>query len=294
MTLRSMTGYGRGTAAGEGLTATVEISSVNRKQLDVVCALPRGIHLLEARIVEQIQEALSRGRVTVDVSINWSAAARRKAVRIDEALAGAYVKTLRRAASEFGLSDAISVEALLAFPDVLHFAQPQEDVERVWRVMRKALTKALRALNAMRRAEGAALQRDVATRLDRLHELLNGLRKRAPLVVKRYRRQLQDRLRAAGLETVLSDDRLLREIVLFTDRSDIQEELTRLDSHLKQAARRLRGSAAAGRSLDFLAQEMFREINTIGSKAHDAPMLQHVVEFKAELERIREQVQNIE
>ncbi len=294
MALRSMTGYGRGVASGEGLTATAEISSVNRKQLDVICSAPRGMNILEARIAEEVQRIVSRGRVTVDISIEWSGAFRRKAVRIDKELAGAYVKTLRETAKEFSLQDEISLDTLLSLPDVLHFARPQEDIERVWRILKKALRTALRGLEQMRKTEGKALQKDVHDRLDRLTSLLRAIQKRAPHVVKRYRRQLKERLHSAGISAEVNDERLLREIVLFADRSDIQEETTRLDSHLVQSYRRIRDSAATGRSLDFLAQEMFREINTIGSKAHDARILQYVVEFKTELERIREQVQNIE
>ena len=290
-----MTGYGRGHASGTGMTVNAEMSSVNRKQLDVVCSLPRGMQLLEARVHETVQGALTRGRVMVDVSIEWTGPARRKAVRLDEELAGAYVRTFRQAAQRLGVPDDIGIQAIAALPDVLHFARPQEDIERVWQVMQKALRKALLDLQAMRRREGRALQQDLLARLERLEQFLAHIRREAPRVVQSYRRRLQDRLAEAGVSGALErDDRLLREIALFADRCDISEELTRLDSHLKQARRMARSKQATGRSLDFLAQEMFREINTIGSKANDSAILQQGVEFKAELERIREQVQNIE
>lgn len=294
MSLRSMTGYGRGAASGEGVTVGVEISTVNRKQLDVTLSLPRGMNLLEARITEEVHGAVTRGRVMVDVSIEWSGTARRKAVRIDTDLAAAYVRVLREAAVALNVKDDLGIHVLAGMPDVLHFARPQEDIERVWRIMHKALIKSLAALNEMRRREGAALQRDIQGRLKTLESQLAAIRKRAPHVVKRYRQVLKERLADAGVAWEQGDDRLLREIVLFTDRSDISEELTRLDSHLKQARRMTRSKEATGRSLDFLAQEMFREINTIGSKANDTLILQRVVDFKAELERIREQVQNVE
>lgn len=294
MSLRSMTGYGRGSASAEGVTVGVEISSVNRKQLDVVLSIPRGMNLLEARISEEVHTALTRGRVTVDISIEWSDAARRKAVRVDTELASAYVTTLREAARTLKVQDDLSIQALVGMPDVLHFARPQEDIERVWRVLQKALRKALLAFNEMRSREGRALQRDLQGRLNILGEHVTTIRRRAPSVVRRYRRTLKERLTDAGVHWEQGDDRLLREIALFADRSDISEELTRLDSHLKQARKMTRSKEATGRSLDFLAQEMFREINTIGSKANDTHILQRAVDFKAELERIREQVQNIE
>jgi len=294
MSLRSMTGYGRGAASGEGVMIAVELSSVNRKQLDVSLSMPRGMNILEARVTEAVHGAITRGRVMVDVSMEWSGSARRKAVRIDTELAEAYVRVLREAAVTLDVKDDLGIHVLAGMPDVLHFARPQEDIERVWRVMAKALTKALHSLNAMRSREGRSLQRDIQDRLKILDSQLALIRERAPLVVERYRDLLKQRLGEAGVAWDPGDDRLLREIVLFTDRSDISEEVTRLDSHLKQARRMTRSKEATGRSLDFLAQEMFREINTIGSKANDTLILQRVVDFKAELERIREQVQNIE
>lgn len=294
MSLRSMTGYGSGSATGEGVTVAVEISSVNRKQLDVLLSLPRGMNRLEARITEEVHAAVTRGRVMVDVSIEWSDTARCKAVRVDTELASAYVAALRKAARALNVKDDLSIQVLAGMPDVLHFARPQEDSERVWRVMRKALRKALVSLNEMRVREGRALQGDLQLRLKRLGDLVVAIREQAPAVARRYRRRLKERLAEAGVQWARGDDRLLREVALFADRSDISEELTRLDSHLKQARKMTRSKEATGRSLDFLAQEMFREINTIASKGNDTQILQRAVEFKAELERIREQVQNIE
>ncbi len=294
MSLRSMTGYGRGVAVGEGVTVTVELSSVNRKQLDIALSLPRGLNLLEARISEEVHGTITRGRVTVDLSIDWSGEARRKAVRMDTELAAAYVRVLRNAAEELGVSSDLDIQTLAALPDVMHYARPQEDIERVWRVMKKALVKALKDLNDMRGREGRSLQKDLQERLRSLGTQVEAIRKRAPQVVARYRRTLIQRLKEADLELERNDERLMKEIALFADRSDISEELTRLESHLKQARRMTRSKEATGRSLDFLAQEMFREINTVGSKANDTAILQRVVDFKAELERIREQVQNVE
>ena len=293
MSLRSMTGYGRGQAALQGTSIVVEISAVNRKQLDVICSLPRGMQVLEARITEAVQTVVTRGRLTIDVSIAWSGRARRRAVRIDEDLAAAYVSASRRTARALAIEDDVSMRDVLALPGVLHMAQPQEDIEQVWRVMERALKGALRHLDRMRRAEGRALQKDVQLRLNLLCACGKRIRQRAPEVAATYRHRLKKRLQDAGVAW-RDDERLVREVTLFADRSDIAEELTRLDSHLSQAKRMTRSTEATGRSLDFLAQELLREINTIGSKANDSSILQEVVAFKAELERIREQVQNIE
>jgi uncharacterized protein (TIGR00255 family) len=294
MSLRSMTGYGRGVAVGGGLSVTVEITTVNRKQLDVLIGLPRGLAVLESRVQEMVQQQISRGRVNVDLSVEWGKAARRKAVRVDESLAAAYVAALRGAAGRLRIEDRLDLTALMALPGVLQLEQPQERAEEVWRIGSKAVRQALRGLDGMRRREGQALQKDLQQRLDLLARFVQVIGKRAPQLVKQYRAKLKQRLADAGVALTQGDERLWREIVLFADRSDVTEELTRINSHLEQARRRLRAREATGRALDFLAQELFREINTIGSKAGDAAILEQVVEFKTELERIREQVQNIE
>lgn len=294
MSLSSMTGYGRGAATTDGLTIVVELSSVNRKQLDLHINLPRGLGVLEARVAEEIQHVVSRGRVTMDVSVRWSGAARRKAIRIDEDLADTYIKALRKTARSLGLKDDLSADLLLTLPEVVRFAQPEEDIEKIWSVLARSLHHALRELRRMRMREGRALQRDVQKRLGLLNRMVTRVARHAPSVAARYRRTLLRRLEQSGLAWEERDERVLREIALFADRSDVSEEITRLQSHLDQFARLTRSKQATGRSMDFLAQEMLREINTIGSKANDASILKGVVAFKAELERIREQIQNVE
>lgn len=294
MSLRSMTGHGRGSVTDKGLTITVEVHSVNRKQFDLVCTLPRVLQRLEARIAEKVSAVATRGRVTVDVKMLSNGGANGQRVVVDRELAGAYVKALRDVATEFDLRPDIRVDTLLALPDLWRVDRPQEDIEKAWSVLEPALAKALKSFSAMRTNEGQALKKDLLARLQSLAATLQFIHKRAPVVLKHYRATLAQRLQEAGMDGSASEERLAREVVLFADRSDITEELTRLASHLKQARAMTRSKEATGRSLDFLAQEMFREINTIGSKANDAQLLQHVVAFKTELERIREQVQNIE
>jgi uncharacterized protein (TIGR00255 family) len=183
---------------------------------------------------------------------------------------------------------------LLDLPDVVHWGAAEEDSESAWAVIARALEGALEALAAMRAAEGQALAADLRRRLERLAAHLARVRALSPHVATRYRRALLDRLAQAGLTAEARDPVIVKEIAVFAERSDITEEITRLDSHLRQAAGLLKSRDPVGRTLDFLAQEMFREINTIGSKANDVRITRVVIQFKTELERVREQVQNLE
>ena len=295
MSLCSMTGYGRGTASVDGLRVEAEISSVNRKQLDVSISLPKSLSLFESRVAELVHRHIARGRITGDVVLNRSSAGKARGIRVDGDLAAAYLRALRTAGKKLELKDDLSISQLLTLPDVLVYDNRMEDSETLWAVMEKALTQAMENLLRMRRKEGQALQKELLSMVGRLRKMLAVIRRRAPAVVKVYRENLLARLAQAGLAGGgIPDDRLLKEIALFADRSDIAEELTRLESHFNQAEELLRKTESVGRTLDFLVQEMLREINTIGSKANDGQIARQVVSFKAELERIREQVQNIE
>lgn len=289
-----MTGYGRGAAGQHGLRVEVEISSVNRKQLDVMVNLPKSLNALESRIHEDAAKVLARGRVTVTVHVQESAAQRRAAVRVDAELAGAYVKALRGAARSLKLADDLSARDLLTLPGVLRLESPEEDSEQVWPILQRALVQALRALDSMRAREGKTLVKDLDHRLALMGRLREEIRGQAPASSARYRDALHQRIQGLQLEVEIPSDRLEREVVMFAERSDITEELTRLASHLKQASGLLRQREPSGKALDFVAQELGREINTIGSKANDAEIARRVVLFKTELDRFREQVQNIE
>ena len=289
-----MTGHGRGTASANGVKVEVELSSVNRKQMDVSVSLPRSLAALEPLVYEEIHKSLSRGRVTGEVVVRLSTHARQKAVCVDEALAETYLAELRKAAKRLKLKDDFNGSLLLNLPDVLRYEQPIDAAEKAWPMVSKALKAALKALIQMRTREGAALQKDIEQRFGKIGAALERIKKQAPSVTESYREKLQARLKAAGFAVESSDERMLRELALFADRSDITEEVTRFDSHIKQARQLMQAAEPVGRSLDFLAQEMFREGNTMGSKANDSGILKDVVALKAELERIREQVQNIE
>lgn len=294
MALRSMTGYGRGAASARGIRVEVELNSVNRKQLEVRLNLPRSLASLESRAVELIQLAVSRGQVSGSVSVHVSEKVRKDSLQVDRALASAYVAELRRTAAALKLEDDLSASLLLELPDVVRYCGADQDADTVWPVLEKALKEALKRLVAMREKEGAALVADLRNRVDKLIGHLDAVKAEAPHVTSRYREALRKRLAEAGISASVEDPMMIRELAVFADRSDITEEITRLDSHMTQIHGLFKSAEPAGRTLDFLAQEMFREINTIGSKANEVLITRQVIEFKTELERIREQVQNIE
>jgi uncharacterized protein (TIGR00255 family) len=280
--MKSMTGYGRGECAQDGFKVTVELSSVNRKQAEVSVALPRELELLEAPLRDVIHRAVARGRVNVRVSLHAAEGKISARKHIDVALAKAYTAELVKLAKQLKLSGEVTLDHVLRAPGVFQTDEQLAESENLWPALEKALNLGLAALLKMREREGAHLAKDL-------------IQKQAPATAENYRRSLRERIQNAGLENIAPDDeRLLKEIVLFADRSDITEELTRLQSHFTQFADCCKTREPVGRTLDFLAQEMNREINTIGSKANDAAISREVVTLKAELERFLEQAQNVE
>lgn len=292
MALHSMTGFGRGATAANGWRVDVELSSVNRKQFDLSLALPRDLAVLEPRASALVHARVRRGHVKGSVRLQGTTDAA-PALRTDAARA--QVEALRAAAVALGLADDLTASALLRLPQsVLQGDATPPDTEALWPLVEQALGQALDALTTMRAAEGGALAADLGQRLDRLASVLPALRERAPGVLADYRASLAKRLEGLALGVSADDPSLLRELALFADRCDISEELTRLESHFAQARELLASPEPCGRALDFLCQELFREINTVGSKANDAVLAKLVIGFKAELEAFREQVQNVE
>lgn len=294
MSLRSMTGYGRGEGRVRGMQAVVEIGSVNRRQLDLQISLPRPLQALEARVQEEIAGRVSRGRITVSIQVGWSPNGGSRAVRLDVELARAWAQALRRAAAELKRNEDWGVSTLLAIPDVFVVESQETNAELVWPVIHTALQNALDALLRMRAREGRALARDIRGRLNALTAMTGAIAKRAPGVIERHRVALLARLERAGMPFRADDPAIVREIALFADRSDISEELTRLRSHLDQGRRMLTEREPVGRALDFLTQELLREINTLAAKCADGDLAALTVRYKAEIERLREQVQNVE
>ena len=292
MAVKSMTGFGAASAHAEGVRVTVELSSVNRKQLDVVFRLPPQLAALESRIQKIIQEQISRGRISGTVQIE--AADGGAMIQMDQKRAEETVNKLRRAAKKLNLADDLSASMLLQIPGLLKTQSAEQTPEEIFQCLEKALLAALKKLNAMRAHEGKALETDFLMRLKLLKQMLEQIKARAPEISSNVRKKLFQGLENAGLKNVAQDERVIREIALFGEKSDIAEEITRLESHIQQFKKMLRSNEPSGRSLDFLAQEFFREINTIGSKANDLKITEQVVAFKTELERIREQIQNVE
>ena len=290
-----MTGYGWGEDAREGFKVTVELSSVNRKQSEISVNLPREVEVLEAQIRDRINSAIARGRITARVSLHAGEGMEAARVHVNRALARAYANELRRLARELKLNGSLSLDTLMRAPGVLQTNEELADAEDFWPSVERALKKALDMLVKMREREGSHLQRDLTHRITAMQKSVTRVKKEAPLVQKRYREQLLERVKNAGLDgATVEDERLVKEVVYFADRSDISEEITRLESHFQQFHHCLKASEPVGRTLDFLAQEMNREVNTIGSKANDARISREVVILKTELEKFREQAQNVE
>lgn len=293
--MKSMTGYGWGEDADEGFKITVELSSVNRKQSEISVNLPRELEVLEAQIRDQINRSVARGRITARVSLHAGEGMEAACVHVNRALARAYANELNRLAKELKLTGSLSLDTLMRAPGVLQTNEELADAEDFWPSVQRALTKALDMLVKMRVREGANLRKDLAQRMGVMEKSVARVKKEAPLVQKRYREQLLERIKAAGLNgPTLEDERLIKEVVYFADRSDISEEITRLESHFQQFHDCVKAAEPVGRTLDFLAQEINREVNTIGSKANDARISREVVILKTELEKFREQAQNVE
>lgn len=288
--MNSMTGYGRATAALEARTITVQVSSVNRKTLDLTVALPEVWEDLEPAILGEVRKSVVRGKVHVSVEVTGGTdAGVLDAERVTEAL-----EQLAALARSRGIRFEPTTELLWQIASTQEKATDLPAADQVSATLLPAVQKALRELAAMRAREGEALLVDFIGRLGRLRAHLDAIAVRAPQVAPAYREQLLQRLRTAGLELDVSDERVLKEIALFADRCDISEEITRLRSHLHQLQELLRTEGEAGRKAEFILQETGREIHTIGSKANDLQISQRVIEFKNELERVREQMANVE
>ena len=294
--MRSMTGYGRRTVSRDGREITVEIKTVNHRFLDLSCRLPRALSFAEDALRKQIAASLKRGHADVNVNyLNLRQDARE--IRVDEALALQYKEALlqvRRVTRREGVSiNDEEADWIAAQPDVMQVTVREEDQEAVLALLSEAAGEALIDVNAMREKEGSALHDDLAEHLDQVKSLRDGIAALAPRVPLIYRDKLQGRLRELGIKEI-DEQRLAQEVALMADRCAIDEELARLLSHIGQMREALEAEGEIGRRLDFLTQELNREINTIGSKASDAEITKLVVTAKSEIEKLREQVQNVE
>lgn len=288
-----MTGYGRGEADCGGVKLSVELSTVNRKQSEIFLNLPRDLTEFETRIRQTINARISRGRTNVLVTHHATVDGARH-LGLDVKLARSYHEAMRALQKKLGAPGQITIDTILQAPGVMRPPEEVINVDRAWPAVERALEDALNSLIKMREREGKHLAKDLIRRSRTLRRLLEEIRALHPNVVKKFRAALTDRIEKSGLVVGIDDERLAKEIFLFADRADISEELTRLESHLAQLAHHLRKDEPVGRTLEFIVQEIFRELNTLGAKANDAEIGQRVVACKTELEKIREQVQNLE
>lgn len=289
--ISSMTGFGRGEGELEGLRFSVEIRSVNHRYRDILSRMPREFNPLEEKMKQVISRQVSRGRLEVSVSVRETSE-REKKVEVNLPLARGYYRALNELKGKLQLEEDITLQLITGFQDVL--VVEKEDVLRYWPALGEALSTALQGLISMRRQEGENLTQDLLSRIDKIEVILEEIKERAPQVVEGYRIRLQERLKDLCPDLEIEESRFLMECTLFAERSDIHEEIVRMSSHLEAFRRTLNEGGAVGRKMDFLVQELNRETNTIGSKANDYQLSHRVVDIKSELEKIREQVQNIE
>lgn len=291
--IRSMTGFGRGEYKGEGQEFLVEIKTVNHRYSDIYLKLPRQISFLEEKVRETVNKSIARGKIDVYVSYD-EYGEDSKIVLLDEPLAKAYIKSVETLRDKFNLKDDISVSLIAKFPDILKVEKTEADEDKTWRGLKTALDNALDSLVRMREIEGEGLKNDILERASYIQQIVRSMEGRAPEVVKEYKQRLENRIKELLDQQVVDESRLAMEVAIFADRCSIDEELVRLNSHIKQLKETLCMEQPVGRKLDFLVQEMNREVNTIGSKSNDLEITKNVVEIKSEIEKIREQVQNIE
>lgn len=293
MAIRSMTGFGRGEASVTDWRIEVELSGGNRKQLDLSINLPSGLVELEHELRRELSGAFSRGRVGVKIHLSHLGGSSHQ-VLVDEALAARYLEAARSIATAASVDPGLDAASLFRIPGLFRVVEETIDSTTVREPLHAALNEAILRMHESQAEEGAYLGRDLDERLATLKAAVAIIREKAPGVPLHHREVLWHRLRESGVELDLQDERLVREIALFAERCDISEELTRFDCHLAQFRAYLQSAEPVGRPLDFLCQEIHRELNTMGSKANDAQIAHAVVTAKSELEKIREQVQNLE
>jgi len=289
----SMTGFGRARIEEDGKEIAIEIKTLNHRYLDISIKTPRNLSFLEEEFRKIIQQNLTRGRVEVYVSSTAPLSNFQK-VEINKPLLSSYVASFHELENEYGFKNDVGISTLLGIPDLFVLSEPPQDEEALKVPYLRALQAALDDLKAMREKEGTKLKADLLERLDLITDITRKIEEKAPLVVEEYRKKLRTRLQELLQGTDLDEGRFKTEVAYFADRSNITEEIVRLYSHLEQFKESLNTGNSIGRKLDFLVQEMNREANTIGSKASDLSITNLIVEIKSEIEKIREQIQNIE
>lgn len=290
--IKSMTGFGRGEFSQGTSTFSVDVRSVNHRYSDISVRMPRAMSALEEKVREFAVERISRGKV--DIYINYSTFGQNSQVKLDAGLAKAYVDSLNTLREMFGIKDEISLSLLTRFPDIMSLETVEQDMEELWLILKEALEIAFKALVEMRLREGERLKHDLLEKLVVINGFVEDIKEKSYSIVDEYKNKLYDRIKELTKEIPLDENRLLTEVAIFADKSSIDEEIVRLESHMEQLRKALDFSGPVGKKLDFIIQEMNREVNTIGSKITDLGILNNVISIKTEIEKIREQVQNIE
>jgi len=290
--IKSMTGFGRGNYENEGREYVVEIKTVNHRYNDISIKLPRSISYLEEKIKKVISENIKRGKVDVYVTFN-NYSEKGKDIKINKEIAKKYILELKELAKEAGINDNIQVTEISKFPEVLN-VQNNEDEELIWSELQKPLNNAVNELIKMREYEGIKISEDLRLRADKVLNKINEISKVSTGLVEEYIVKLEARIKELLKTDVVDETRLAQEVVIYSDKTSIQEEITRMNSHISQLHKLLESNESVGKRLDFLMQELNRETNTIGSKANSLNITNLVIDIKTELEDMREQIQNIE
>ncbi|MDD4801601.1 MAG: YicC family protein [Syntrophomonas sp.] len=291
--LKSMTGFGRSQVNINGYEISCELKGVNHRYFDVHIRIPRRYAFLEEKVKEELKKNLSRGRLEISINIEKINESERN-IKVDKDLAMAYYKSLKDLAENLNISLNITMVDIFRLPDVFSLTDQDEDPEVIWSVLKIALEEAITSLVEMRSKEGKNLGQDILARNAYILKQVEILEMRSPLVADEYQERLRTRINEMLGSNIVDESRVLQETAIFADKASITEEIVRLKSHIKHLDELMHDGDSIGRKCDFLVQEMFREINTVASKANDINMSQVVVEVKAELEKIREQLQNIE
>ena len=291
--IKSMTGYGKSEQTIDSLNVTVEIKSVNHRYFEFSARVPREYGFLEEKPKKYCNSLITRGKVECYVSVE-DLEEREMEVNVNETLAAGYVKALKELSERFGLKDDISAVTLSRYPDVITLHKASEDEERIWNAVKTVAETAVSKFIEMRETEGSKLRGDILSRADYIIECVEFIEGRSPETVREYNEKLKQRMKELLGDAAVDEQRLLNEAAIYADKIAVDEETVRLRSHISQLREFMNSSEAIGRKLDFLVQEINREANTIGSKAQDVDIAKKVIAIRAEVEKIREQVQNIE
>lgn len=291
--IRSMTGYGRGKFSNNGREYTVEIKTINHRYNDISIKMPRYLNFLEDRLRQYISKSISRGKIDIYVTLNNFSNEGRN-IKIDKQLASFYIQEMKSLVDEYGIPNDITATSLMNLPDIISI-ENDTDENIFWEELRQSTDIALQNIISAREKEGERLANDIKERITKIEENIFQIEKSSNGLLEEYRKKIETRIQELKIDKIIDENRISAEIVLFADKSSIAEELTRLKSHIKSLKEMIEGKTIPiGKKLDFLIQEMNREVNTIGSKANCLEITKYIIDTKNEIENIREQIQNIE